>query len=153
MQASNYEALKTPHYDYFGDLDTENDTDSEIFQTPRSLSAGYSQRSADTPTRAISDRNQEQDKQTSGYRTPYYFHMPSLSSPMPPRPKSPESVTNDVSKNIKKNTSSEQLQNDKDYRPVSPLKIKLARRVSECGGKDQWNVSAKQDTDTVDSKI
>ena len=102
LQASNYEALKTPHYDYFGDLDTENDTDSELFQTPRSLSAGYSQRSADTPTRAPSNRNQEQDKQPSGYRTPYYFHMPSLSSPMPSRPKSPECDTS--SKNMKKNT-------------------------------------------------
>ena len=118
--------MKTPQYDCWADLETENESDADSVQTPRRDSGRFSQRS----------------RQQSGNRTPYYFDMPTLPSPMrkqieisqTPSPSHTKSGIKKMSLNSSSTTSVASI-------PKSPLRMTLSRRVSECGKKNEWKAT------------
>ena len=118
-------------------------------QTPRRYGGRDSQRSIGTPSKNEFREFQEKDQRVIGSRTPYYFDMPNLSSPMPSKAESPHVSSLSERTTIHKKSSSNIFNRTEDSsNPVSPLKITLSRRTSECGKKNEWNVDQKTINDT-----
>ena len=87
-------------------------------------------------------------------RTPYYFDMPFLSSPLPSKSESTHTSLMTNTKIANKNISIINPDTSSETPTLaSPLKMTLSRRVSECGKKNEWNVDLKtiKDTGTLEN--
>ena len=132
LQASNYEGLKTPHYDYWADLETENESELDGMETPRRDANDFDMPSFASP-------------------------MPSLLSPIPSSPipyksKSPRYTSLSSITKQNKNDPPNLVEKGKGaLNQSTPLKLTLSRRASECGRKDEWNIDKSNQEDGAEN--